>query len=143
MKISTKGRYSLRILLDLARHAGHGYISLKDVAARQNISRKYLDQIMIILNRTDYLKSARGSQGGYKLAKAPNKYRLSDILRLTEGSIAPLTCLENSDDCVRSGRCASQCVWLGLEKAMVDYLDNVTLQSILDKYGDREAEFFE
>lgn len=142
MRISTKGRYSLRILLDLARHKSDGYIPLKTVAERQGISKKYLDQIMIILNRTNYLKSIRGAQGGYKLAQAPNKYRLSDILRLTEGSIAPLACLENNgEDCARSGHCVSQCVWQGLEKVMVDYLDKVTLQSILDKYGEHEGEF--
>ena len=124
----------------MARHKNDGYIPLKTIAQRQGISKKYLDQIMIVLNRTSFLKSTRGAQGGYKLAKEPSEYRLSDILRLTEGSIAPLTCLENNgEDCVRSTHCAARCVWRGLEKAVTDYLDNVTLQNILDQYGGENA----
>ena len=135
MRISTKGRYSLRVLLDLARHRNDGYIPLKAIAEREGISKKYLDQIMIILNRTDYLKSTRGAQGGYKLAKAPDRYNLGDILRLTEGSIAPVACLENDgEDCPRSAECPARCVWGGLSKVMTDYLDRISLQDILDQY---------
>ena len=138
MRISTKGRYALRVLLDLARHQGDGYIPLKAVAERENISKQYLDQIMIILNRTDYLKSTRGARGGYRLAKTPDKYRLGDILRLTEGSIAPLACLENNgEDCSRSSDCAARCVWQGLGQLIADYLDRTTLQSILDQYDNK------
>lgn len=89
MKISTKGRYSIRVLLDLAEHRDDGYIPLKTVADRQGISKKYLDQIMLILNRTSYLKTTRGAQGGYMLAMPPSAYSIGGILRLTEGSIAP------------------------------------------------------
>lgn len=132
MKISTRGRYALRILLDMAQHREDGYIPLKTIAERQGISKKYLDQIMLILNRTDYLKAARGSQGGYKLAKAPEQYTVGDILRSTEGSISPLACLENGgEDCARHAHCLARHVWQGLDEVMAAYLDNLTLQDIL------------
>ena len=92
MKISTKGRYALRMLLDLAEHRSEGYIALKDIAERQGISKKYLEQIVPILNRSDVLKTNRGYQGGYMLAKNPSQYTVGDILRLTEGSLAPVFC---------------------------------------------------
>lgn len=136
MRISTKGRYALRVLLDLAQHTEDGYVPLKTIAERQGISKNYLDQIMMILNRTDYLKSTRGFQGGYKLAKPPRKYTVGDILRSTEGGVAPLACLENGgEDCARSADCLARNVWRGLEDAMTDYLDNLTLQDVLDSHG--------
>ena len=88
MKISTKGRYALRMLLDLAQHQNEGYIALKDIASRQSISKKYLEQIVPILNRSDILNTNRGYQGGYRLAKTPDKYTVGDILRLTEGTLS-------------------------------------------------------
>ncbi len=119
----------------MAQHREDGYISLKTIADRQGISKKYLDQIMILLNRTDFMQSTRGAQGGYKLAKSPDMYTVGDILRATEGSIAPLACIENSGkDCVRQGNCLARHVWQGLENAMTDYLDNITLQNILDRH---------
>ncbi len=136
MKISTKGRYSLRLLLDLAEHKDDGYISLKTIAERQGISKRYLDQIMMLFNSTDYLKTVRGSQGGYKLAKSPDQYTVGSILRLTEGGIAPLACLEdNADDCDKHDICSARWVWQGLGDAMASYLDNLTLQDIIDKSG--------
>lgn len=136
MKISTKGRYSLRLLLDLAEHKDDGYISLKTIAERQGISKRYLDQIMMLFNSTDYLKTVRGSQGGYKLAKSPDQYTVGSILRLTEGGIAPLACLEdNADDCGKHDICSARWVWQGLGDAMASYLDNLTLQDIIDKSG--------
>ena len=136
MKVSTKARYSLRILLDMAQHRQDGYIPLKTIAERQCISKRYLDQIMMLLNRTGYLKTTRGAQGGYKLAKAPDQYTLGDILRLTEGGFAPLACLENGGQaCERYDRCIARKAWRGLEEAMANYLDNLTLQDILDQYG--------
>ena len=94
MKISTKGRYALRMLLDLAEHRQNGYITLKDIAQRQNISKKYLEQIVPVLNKSNILMTNRGYQGGYRLAKAPEKCTVGEILRLTEGSLAPVACLE-------------------------------------------------
>ena len=95
MKISTKGRYVLRMLIDLAEHQGDGYIPLKEIAQRQGISKKYLEQIVPMLNKSDILRTNRGFQGGYRLAKSPEKYTVGDILRLTEGSLAPVACLDS------------------------------------------------
>ena len=134
MKISTKGRYALRMLLDLAEHKNNGFIALKDIAARQGISKKYLEQIVPLLNKSDFLLVNRGFQGGYMLAKPPEKYTVGDILRITEGSLAPVACLEqNPNQCERSADCPTLSVWKGLEKVINDYLNNITLQDILDE----------
>ncbi|HCA05513.1 MAG TPA: Rrf2 family transcriptional regulator [Ruminococcaceae bacterium] len=140
MKISTKGRYALRMLLDLAEHKNDGYIALKDIAARQGISKKYLEQIIPVLNKTDILNANRGYQGGYKLAKSPDKYTVGDILRLTEGSLAPVACLDhNPIECDRSDDCITLPIWKGLYKVISDYLDNITLQDILDNRAELYA----
>ena len=140
MKISTKGRYALRMLLDLAEHQNDGYIALKDIAERQGISKKYLEQIIPVLNRSDVLNANRGYQGGYKLAKSPDKYTVGKILRLTEGSIAPVACLESdSVDCPRREDCITLPLWKGLNKVITDYLDSVTLQDLLDNQKDMVA----
>lgn len=138
MKISTKGRYALRMLIDLAQHQGEGYIALKDIAARQNISKKYLEQIVPILNRSDILNTNRGYQGGYRLAKAPENYTVGNILRLTEGSLAPVACLDyNPVGCEYSGECPTLPIWKGLNKVICDYLDGITLQDIIDMQKDK------
>ena len=112
MKISTKGRYALRMLLDLAEHQQCGYIALKDIAERQNISKKYVEQIIPVFNNSDILKTSRGAQGGYRLAKSPDQYTLGEILRLTEGSLAPILCAEQEPaECTRSEDCALRPVW--------------------------------
>ena len=135
MKISTKGRYVLRMLLDLAEHRGEGYIALKDIAKRQGIYKKYLEQIIPLLNNTDILVASRGYQGGYMLAKSPDMYTVGDILRITEGSIAPVSCLEGgSSVCDRDDQCMTLYVWEGLEKVIAEYLDSITLQDILDRH---------
>lgn len=135
MRISTKGRYALRLMLDLAQNADEGYISLKVVADRQGISKRYLDQIMMVLNRTEFLESARGSQGGYRLAGSPSDYTVGAILRLTEGSISPVPCLEDDSGCGRAEECMARNVWAGLDQVISDYLDGMTLQNVLDEYG--------
>lgn len=133
MKISTKGRYALRMLLDLAEHKNDGFIALKDIAARQNISKKYLEQIVPVLNKSDILRTNRGFQGGYKLAKDPEKYTVGSILRLTEGGLAPVACLDGEvNECERAMECATLPVWQGLYKVICEYLDGITLQDILD-----------
>ena len=138
MKISTKGRYALRMLLDLAEHQNCGFIALKDIAERQNISKKYLEQIIPIFNRSGILKTIRGSQGGYQLAKTPDKYTVGEILRLTEGSLSPISCVEEeSTTCERSGDCAMLPVWQGLYKVINEYLDGITLQDILEQQRER------
>lgn len=141
MRISTKGRYALRMLLDLAQNKDNGYIALKDIATRQNISKKYLEQIVPILNRTDILKANRGFQGGYKLAKEPKEYTVGEILRLTEGSLSPIPCLDHSpNECLRSNECITLPVWQGLKDVIDNYLDNITLQDILDKHIENTAD---
>lgn len=138
MKISTKGRYALRMLLDLAEHQNCGFIALKDIAERQNISKKYLEQIIPIFNKSGMLKTNRGSQGGYQLAKTPDKYTVGEILRLTEGSLSPIACVEEDPiTCERSGECATLPVWQGLYRVINEYLDSITLQDILDQQRER------
>ena len=134
MKISTKGRYALRMLIDLAEHRNGGFVALKDIAERQNISKKYLEQIIPILNNSDVLKTNRGSQGGYMLSRTPDKYTVGEILRLTEGSLAPVSCLEKDPvECERCGECATLPVWQGLYKVINEYLAGITLQDIIDR----------
>lgn len=136
MKISTKGRYALRLLLDLAENQGDGYVSLKDIAARQEISKKYLEQIVAILNRPDVLKTNRGYQGGYRLAKNASEYTVGDILRITEGGIAPVACLDNSPiQCDRADQCITLPIWKGLYDVINQYLDGITLQDIIDQHS--------
>lgn len=134
MKISTKGRYALRMLLDLAEHQNDGYIALKDIAERQNISKKYLEQIILIFNKSNLLRTNRGFQGGYRLAKAPAQYTVGEILRLTEGSLAPVACLEQEPFmCERGADCTTLSVWQGLYQVICEYLDGITLQDLLDR----------
>lgn len=141
MKISTKGRYALRMLIDLAEHKNDGYIALKDIANRQNISKKYLEQIIPILNRADILLANRGFQGGYKLAKSPDKYTVGDILRLTEGSLSPVACLDQEpNECVKNADCPTLPIWVGLKKVICEYLDGITIQDILDDQMARSAD---
>lgn len=133
MKISTKGRYALRMLLDLAQNGGDGFIALKDIAERQHISKKYLEQIVPVFNKSDILLTNRGYQGGYKLARTPDKYTVGEILRLTEGNLAPVVCLETEHNiCERAADCITLPIWQGLQKVINEYLDNITLQDILD-----------
>ena len=142
MKISTKGRYALRLLLDLGEHRGDGFISLKEIAERQGISKKYLEQIIPILNRTNVLRTNRGAQGGYMLARTPDKYTVGEILRLTEGSLAPVACLEQEPNlCERQESCATLPVWQGLYRVINDYLDNITLQDILDQEHEKGGDY--
>ena len=132
MKISTKGRYAVRMLLDLAEHEGDGYIALKEIAERQGISKKYLEQIVPVLNRAEVLQANRGFQGGYRLSKSPEQYTVGEILRLTEGSLAPVACLEEgAHPCDRAAQCRTLPVWNRLGQIMGDYLDSVTLRDLL------------
>ena len=134
MKISTKGRYALRMLIDLASNHEDGYISLKDIAERQDISKKYLEQIVPMLNKSGILRTNRGNKGGYMLAKAPNELTVGDVLRATEGNLAPVSCLEyEPNTCSRCEDCATLYIWEGLYKAVNEYLDNITIQDIIDR----------
>ena len=137
MKVSTKGRYAIRMLVDLAMHGGENYVALKDIAQRQNISKKYLEQIVSLLNKSGILKANRGFQGGYKLSKAPDQYTVGMILRITEGSLAPVSCLEQTPNrCERSATCPALSVWQGLNDVINNYLDSITLRDIIDRQTD-------
>lgn len=143
MKISTKGRYALRLMIDLAEHNDGSLISLKDVAARQEISIKYLEQIVGLLSKARFLRSGRGPQGGYCLAKAPEKYTVGSILRLTEGNLAPVACLEDEENqCERCDRCATLDFWTGLYAVINQYIDRFTLADLVaaEQEKDRRLE---
>ena len=134
MKISTKGRYALRVMLDLAVNNTGEYIALKDVASRQGITVKYLEQVINLLKKAGYVISYRGNNGGYKLAKAPSEYKVGDILRVAEGSLAPVACLDSGTVvCDRASICPTLKFWVGLDKAVSDYVDSYTLQMLLDE----------
>ncbi|MBR1562675.1 MAG: Rrf2 family transcriptional regulator [Ruminococcus sp.] len=133
MKISTKGRYALRMMLDLALNEETGYIPIKEIAIRQGISDKYLEQIISVLNRAGFVKSVRGAGGGYKLTKKPSEYTVRMILELTEGSLAPVACLEDEvNTCERAESCVTLGVWKKIYKAVNDVVDNITLQDLVD-----------
>lgn len=132
MKISTKGRYALRVLVDLAENAGENFVSLKDIADRQGISKKYLEQIIPSLNSAGFLITVRGFQGGYKLSKEPSEYTVGDILRVTEGRLSPVACLDTDVNyCDRSANCETLFVWQGLMDVIEEYLDSITLSDII------------
>lgn len=140
MKISTKGRYALRLMTDVAVHGREEFVSLKDVAARQGISMKYLEQIAGLLGKAGFLRSGRGALGGYRLTKAPEEYTLGSILRLTEGNLAPVACLETEENaCERCGVCPTLDFWTGLYAAVNEYVDRFTLADLvreeLEKQG--------
>ena len=140
MKISTKGRYAIRLMIDIAEHSDGGNVSIKDVAQRQNISIKYLEQIVNMLSKTGYLKSQRGSQGGYKMTRLPDEYTVGDILRVTEGDMAPVACLEDEvNQCPRAKNCPTIGFWTGLYKTINDYLDGTTIADLVrekEKFND-------
>ena len=142
MKISTKGRYSLRMLLYLAEHKHEGFISLKDISESQDISKKYLEQLVALLSRPDILRTNRGNKGGYMLAKDPSEYTVGQILRITERGLHPVACLEDEpNQCKRSGFCKTLPIWKGLQDVIDEYLDGITLQDILDNFNNAEMEF--
>lgn len=134
MKVSTKGRYALRIMIDLAQNGREGVVSLKDIARRQEISAKYLELIIAILNKGGLVCSTRGKSGGYRLVKPPAAYTIGSILKLTEGSLAPVACLTPGQDaCCRSGQCEALPMWRRLDQIIDEYLESVTLQDLVEQ----------
>lgn len=133
MKISTKGRYALRMMCDMAMNSNGSAIPLKDIAKRQNISVKYLEQIVILLSRAGFVKSIRGAQGGYKLTNPPSYYTVGMILRLTEGGISPVACLDDEvNECPRASECITLYVWEKLYAAICETVDNITIEDIIN-----------
>lgn len=132
MKISTKGRYALRIMADLAIHDTGGYIRLKEIAERQGITLKYMEQIMPLLTKAGYVRSYRGNNGGYMLARKPEDYTVGEILRTTEGSLAPIPCLEDYPNrCPRSEQCITLPFWEGMWKVVKEYAEGITLADLV------------
>ncbi len=133
MKISTKGRYALRLMIDIAMNDNGEPVRVKEISARQNISMKYLEQIISILNKAGYVRAIRGPQGGYRLVKKPSEYTAGMILRLTEGSLAPVSCLDYEDnECQREDICATLELWKRLDEAIRGVVDTVTLEDLVD-----------
>ena len=143
MKISTKGRYALRLMLDLAMNSAGQPVSLKDVAKRQEISDKYLEQIISVLNRAGYVRSVRGAQGGYLLRKAPEEYTVGMILRLTEGSLASVPCIEedNEVECDKREECVTVILWKKINDAVNSVVDHTTLQDLVDWQREKNGDY--
>jgi Rrf2 family protein len=132
--ISTKGRYALRLMIDIALYEANGYVSLKDSSSREDLSIKYLEQVASLLTKSNLIISYRGNNGGYKLSRKPSEYKIGEILRVAEGSLAPVACLECSKDfCNRRDICTTIEFWDGFNKVINNYVDNVTLEDLVDK----------
>ncbi len=134
MLISTKGRYALRVMVDLAEHQGEGFIPLKTIAQRQEISEKYLEAIIKLLVKAKLLNGLRGKGGGYQMTKAPEQYTVGEILRLTEESLAPVSCVEaGASACPRAVECRTLPVWQGLDRVISEYLDGITIADLMQR----------
>ena len=131
MIVSTKGRYALRVMIDLAEHQAERYVPLKEVAARQEISEKYLENILKVLVQNGFLEGLRGKGGGYRLTRSPDQYTVAEILLLTEGSLAPVSCLvPGAPACQRMTNCRTYNMWKGLNDLITNYFGNITLADL-------------
>ncbi|HIS04555.1 MAG TPA: Rrf2 family transcriptional regulator [Candidatus Fimenecus stercoravium] len=133
MKISTKGRYALRLMLDLAQQPPTEYVSIKSVATRQGISEKYLEQIIKMLSKSGLVESTRGKSGGYRLTRTPESYTVGEILRVTEGSLAPVSCLEEEHHCENCDDCVTYEIWQNVLDAINEVVDSITLSYLVEK----------
>lgn len=132
MKISTRGRYALRLMIDIGMNDKDNPVRIKDIAQRQDISEKYLEQIVSVLNKAGYVRSSRGPQGGYRLARAPKDYTVGDILTLIEGSLAPVACLDTPvNECPREAFCPTLILWKKIDDAVHGVVDSITLEDLL------------
>ena len=134
MIVSTRGRYALRVLIDLAEHSEDERIPLKDIAERQQISQKYIESIMTMLSKNHFVDGVHGKGGGYKLNRAPEDYKVGDILRLTEGTLAPVACLEKgAEPCLKKDACRTIGMWTKLDELIENYLDSVSVADLMKK----------
>ncbi len=132
MMVSTKGRYALTVMVELARKGENGYVSLSDIAESENLSMKYLESIISILNKGGMLKSQRGKNGGYMLARDPGDYNINEILLLTEGTLAPVNCImQEGVQCEKAATCSTLPLWAGLDRVIDNYLSGITLEDII------------
>lgn len=133
MMVSTKGRYALMVMIDLAKNDEGGYISLSDIAKRQGLSMKYLEMVVSMLNKGGLVNSLRGKNGGYRLSRKPEDYDINEILQITEGSLAPVDCIKSEKvNCDRAASCITLPLWIGLDKVIANYLENISLQDVID-----------
>ena len=137
MTVSTRGRYALRVMVDLAEHGGEGFIPLKAITEQQNISRKYLESIMASLSKEGLVEGAHGKGGGYRLCREPDKYKVSEILRVTEGTLAPVACLKSGEQpCELADRCRTLPMWRELDRVINEFFDSYTLADLMAKDKD-------
>ena len=143
MKVSTKGRYALRVMLDLARYSESGLVPLKDISRRQGITIKYMEQIISPLARAGLVSSLRGSSGGYRLTRKPSEYTCGEILRVMEGPLVPTACLEGECfvDCARAEECPTLTFWKGLSDVVNSYVDSVTLEKLLEEQDETGGDY--
>lgn len=134
MMISTKGRYALRVMIDLAEHCNGEYIPMKDVVKRQQVSQKYVERIMTMLSKANFVEAVHGKGGGYRLNRSPDEYIVGDILRLTEGSLAPVACLDcDAEECERANQCRTLPMWKELNNRITDFFDGITIADLMKK----------
>ena len=132
--ISTKGRYALRVMIDLAEHHSGEYIPMKDIVKRQQVSQKYMERIMTMLSKAGFVEAVHGKGGGYRINRSPDEYIVGDILRLTEGSLAPVACLEcDAAKCERADRCRTLPMWQALNEKITDFFDGITVADLMKK----------
>ena len=132
MRISTRGRYALRVIIDLAEHENEGYTPLKDIAVRQNLSQKYMESIMTVLSKNNLVEGVHGKNGGYRLNREPKEYKVGEILRVTEGSLAPVACLAcGAEPCEKARDCRTLPMWDKLNGMINEYLDSVTVADLM------------
>ncbi len=139
MKLSTRTRYGIRAVLELAENYGNGPLRLKIIAQRHEISVKYLEQLMTVLRSAGFVRSVRGSKGGYLLAKAPGKITISDVFRCLEGPVVTVECVENESYCTRTNDCVARQVWIEVQNAVMGVLQSITLQNLLDRAKSNKA----
>lgn len=142
MKISTRGRYALRLMIDLAQHQDKGYVSLKEISSRQGITVRYLEQIIAILLKAGFVQSFRGKSGGYRLTRHPREYTTEDILQLTEGPLLPLICIATENNpCPRAANCTTLPFWQGLQGVIEEYLKSVTLEDLCTQHKEAGCDY--
>ncbi len=138
MKLSTKGRYGTRAMIDLAQHYGQGHLLLKDIAKRQGISEKYLERIITSLKVAGLVKSIRGAHGGYTLAKPPTQIKLAQIIKILEGSTAPVECVDDHECCPRAGLCVTRDIWMEVKRAVDEILESINLRDLVEQQRRKE-----
>ena len=137
MRLSTKGRYGVRAMLDLALHYGEGSVLLKDIARRQQISERYLEHLLVALKVAGLVNSIRGARGGFTLAKPPSQIRVSEIVQIVEGSIGPVECVDDPKVCSRADHCVTRDIWAEMKKAMIEVLESTSLQDLVQRHREK------